>query len=73
VCLALTTVDCSVSFSYGYVLINLSFFTLHNAKYTQFEFAIKCMFIPLDNFYLKHTVLPQILRKLYMGCEQEHQ
>jgi hypothetical protein len=40
----MTTAGCSVSFSYGYVLITLLFFVLNNVKSPQNEMAIKCRF-----------------------------
>jgi hypothetical protein len=65
--LTMTTADLSVSNSYGYVLIALTFITLNNVKYTKNEMAIKCRFCATPQLSSETYCLPKNTQKVKVG------
>jgi len=65
--LAVTIAGCSVSFSYGYVLITLLFFILNNVKYTKNEMAIKCRFHSTPQLSFATYCAPTNTQKVILG------
>jgi len=67
VSLARTTAGCSVSFSYGYVLITPLFFILNNVKHTKNEMAVKCRFHSTQQLSFETYCAPTNIKKVILG------